>query len=185
MNRKKNVNTESLHQNRLPEEILKELTPEARRQYFLWDEIMKKEIQLYPELMLPVVREIFHREYPDDRSIILLSTEYTVSRVYEAGEKLLGTIRSDILMKIGGDLYHFECQIEKDGKMVFRMFEYDVSIALTHGKTVREEKGRGKSLRYLFQSRRSYIWGTERACRNMNPVRHAFRMVQSTCTVYR
>lgn len=56
MNRKKNVNTEGLYQNRLPEEILKELTPEARRQYFLWDEIMKKEIQLYPELMLPVVR---------------------------------------------------------------------------------------------------------------------------------
>ena len=150
MNRKKNVNTESLYQNRLPEEILKELTPEARRQYFLWDEIMKKEIQLYPELMLPVVREIFHREYPEGRSIILLSTEYTVSRVYEEGEKLLGAIRSDILMKIAGDLYHFECQIEKDGKMVFRMFEYDVNIALTHGKTVREEKGQDKKFTVSF-----------------------------------
>lgn len=150
MNRKKNVNTESLYQNRLPEEILKELTPEARRQYFLWDEIMKKEIQLYPELMLPVVREIFHREYPEGRSIILLSTEYTVSRIYEEGEKLLGAIRSDILMKIAGDLYHFECQIEKDGKMVFRMFEYDVNIALTHGKTVQEEKGQEKKFTVSF-----------------------------------
>lgn len=93
---------------------------------------------------------IFHREYPEGRSIILLSTEYTVSRIYEEGEKLLGAIRSDILMKIAGDLYHFECQIEKDGKMVFRMFEYDVNIALTHGKTVQEEKGPEKRFMVSF-----------------------------------
>lgn len=140
MGKRKNENLESLYQNRLPEEILRELTPEVRRQYFLWDEIMKKEIQLYPQLILPVVKELFHKEYPNGRNITLLSTEYTVSRVYEEGEKLFGAIRSDILMKIAGDLYHFECQIKKDGKMVFRMFEYDVNIALTHGKTVRERE---------------------------------------------
>lgn len=150
MGRKKREKLENQYQERLPEEILKELTPEVRRQYFLWDEIMKREIQLYPELMLPVVREIFHKEYPDDRSIALLSTEYTVSRVYEEGQKLLQAIRSDILLKIAGDLYHFECQIEKDGKMVFRMFEYDASIALTHGKKVQEAEGRPEKFAVSF-----------------------------------
>lgn len=124
----------SLFQDRLPEEIVRELTPEVRRQYFLWDEIMKREIELYPRLILPVVKEIFHREYPEGGEVTLLSTEYTVSRVHESGEKLLHAIRSDLLLKIGRELYHFECQIEKDGKMVFRMLEYDLHIALTHGK---------------------------------------------------
>lgn len=105
-----------------------------RRQYFLWDEIMKREIELYPKLILPVVKEIFRREYPEGGKVTLLSTEYTVSRIHERGEKLLHGIRSDLLLKIGRELYHFECQIEKDGKMVFRMLEYDVHIALTHGK---------------------------------------------------
>lgn len=35
---------ETLFQEGLPEEILKELTPEIRRQYFLWDEILKREV---------------------------------------------------------------------------------------------------------------------------------------------
>lgn len=136
---------ENRYEERLPEEILKKLTPEVRRQYFLWDEIMKRELQLYPQLILPVVKEIFGREYTDESSITLLSTEYTVNRVPEAGEKLLQAVRSDILMRIAGDLYHFECQIEKDGNMVFRMFEYDMEIALVHGKRiVQEEPGREK-----------------------------------------
>ena len=141
MSKRKKERPEAQYADRLPEKVLEELTPEVRMQYFLWDEIMKKEIQLYPHLMLPLVKEIFNKEYPDDRNITLLSTEYTVSRVYKAGKKLLGSIRSDILMKIAGDLYHFECQMKKDGKMVFRMFEYDAGIALTHGKTVQAEKG--------------------------------------------
>lgn len=117
---------ESMFQDSLPKEIVKELTPEVRRQYFLWDEIMKREIELYPRLILPMVKEIFHREYPEDRKVVLLSTEYTVSRIHEKGEKLLHAIRSDLLMKIESDLYHFECQIEKVGKMVLRMPEYEI-----------------------------------------------------------
>ena len=74
--------TEYLCQESLPEEIVKELTPEVRRQYFLWDEVMKREIELYPWLILPVVKEIFNREYPEGRDIVLLSTEYTVSRIH-------------------------------------------------------------------------------------------------------
>lgn len=123
-----------LYRDSLPEEILKELTPEVRKQYFLWDEIMKREIELYPRLVLPIVKELFQREYPGDGNIVLLSTEYTVSRIHEKGEKLLHAIRSDLLLRIQSDLYHFECQIEKDGRMIFRMLEYDIHIALTHGK---------------------------------------------------
>lgn len=150
MEEKKREELESLYQDRLPKEIVEILTPEVRRQYFLWDEIMKRELQLYPWLILPVVKEIFHREYPADRNIVLLSTEYTVSRVYEKGEKLLQAIRSDILLKIARDLYHFECQIEKDGRMVCRMFEYDVNIALTHGTGIQRKRGRSGEFTLTF-----------------------------------
>lgn len=170
MSKRKKERPEAQYADRLPEKVLEELTPEVRMQYFLWDEIMKKEIQLYPHLMLPLVKEIFNKEYPDDRNITLLSTEYTVSRVYKAGKKLLGSIRSDILMKIAGDLYHFECQMKKDGKMVFRMFEYDVNIALTHGKTVLTEKGlqeEGRQEKFMLSFPKSAVLylGNEKSVR--------------------
>ena len=86
-----------------------------------------------------------------------------MSRVYEAGEKLVGAIRSDILMKIAGDLYHFECQIEKDAKMVFRMFEYGVNIAMTHGKTVRKGKGRQEKFTVSFPKSAVLYLGNEKS----------------------
>ena len=54
---------ETLFTDELPEEILKELTPEIRRQYFLWDEILKREVELYPWLTLPLIEENFHKKY--------------------------------------------------------------------------------------------------------------------------
>ena len=154
--------TEYLYRENLPEEIVKELTPEVRRQYFLWDEIMKREIELYPWLILPVVKEIFHREYPDNRGIVLLSTEYTVSRIHEKGEKLLHAIRSDLLLRIERDLYHFECQIEKSGEMVFRMLEYDIHIGLTHGKEIRKSKNGSREYAVSFPKSAVLYLGDER-----------------------
>lgn len=43
-------------------------------------------------------------------------------------------IHADILLKVGRDLYHFECQMEKDRGMVLRMLEYDMNIAIVHGR---------------------------------------------------
>ena len=154
--------TEYLCQESLPEEIVKELTPEVRRQYFLWDEVMKREIELYPWLILPVVKEIFNREYPEGRDIVLLSTEYTVSRIHEKGEKLLHAIRSDLLLRIERDMYHFECQIGKSGEMVFRMLEYDIHIGLTHGKEIRKSKNGMQEFAVFFPKSAVLYLGDER-----------------------
>ena len=48
---------------------------------------------------LPVIKEVFHKTYPEEEKIILLSTEYTVSRIHEEGENLLHSIRSDLLLE--------------------------------------------------------------------------------------
>ena len=40
-----------IYQNMLPQEILKQLTPEVRRQFFIWDEIFKRELEM-PSMLI-------------------------------------------------------------------------------------------------------------------------------------
>lgn len=76
-------------------------------QYYLWNEVAKKEIERYPWLILPLIQEVFHKVYPES---------------------------ADIAVQIGDrDLYHMECQMNKDKGMVLRMLEYDIHIGLVHG----------------------------------------------------
>lgn len=60
----------------IPERVLQELSEEQQKQYFIWDELIKRLAQLYPPLLLPLIKEIFHKEYPEDASIEFLSSEY-------------------------------------------------------------------------------------------------------------
>ena len=132
----------------VPEKVLEELTPEVRSQYFIWDEILKRQIEKYPELLFPLVREIFGKEYPENTEIQFLSTEYVVEKVYGQGQKLLESIRSDLLVRIGDDLYHMECQMERGGNIAVRMLEYDMNSALVHGlKQVPDEEG-GRAVKF-------------------------------------
>lgn len=74
-----------IYQDMLPQEVLEQLTPEVRRQFFIWDEIFKRELEVHPWLVLPLIKEVFHKAYPVDVKIRLLSTEYAVDRVQEKG----------------------------------------------------------------------------------------------------
>ena len=123
-----------IYQDMLPQEVLEQLTPEVRRQFFIWDEIFKRELEVHPWLVLPLIKEVFHKAYPVDVKIRLLSTEYAVDRVQEVSVRTLNSIHADILLKVGRDLYHFECQMEKNRDMVLRMLEYDMNIAFVHGR---------------------------------------------------
>jgi len=60
----------------VPKEVLDEMTPEIITQYYLWDEVTKREIELYPWLILPLIREVFGRSYPKGVEIKLIATEY-------------------------------------------------------------------------------------------------------------
>ncbi len=127
-------NEESKYYDEIPPEILENMTSEVKRQYFLWDEMLKRQIQLYPEMLLPLIKEIFRKEYPVETNIKMLSTEYVVSKVYEYGEKRIESVRSDLLIQVGSkDMYHMECQMKQGGDIAIRMLEYDMNIALAHG----------------------------------------------------
>lgn len=117
----------------IPDKILEEMTPEIIEQYYLWDEVIKKEVERYPWLILPLIREMFRKTYPEAVEIRLIATEYVVRRMHKDGGSTLNSIFADIAVQIGDrDIYHMECQMNKDKGMVLRMLEYDIHIALVH-----------------------------------------------------
>lgn len=118
----------------IPSKVLKEMTPEIIEQYYIWDEVVKKEVERYPWLILPLVQEVFHKTYPVNISIRLIATEYVVRRIHKDGGSTLNSIFADIAVQIGDrDIYHIECQMNKDKEMVLRMLEYDIHIGLVYG----------------------------------------------------
>ena len=118
----------------IPDEILEEMTPEIIEQYYLWDEVAKKEVERYPWLLLPLIQEVFHKVYPANAEIRLIATEYVVRRIHKDGGSTLNSIFADIAVQIENrDIYHIECQMNKDKGMVLRMLEYDIHIGLVHG----------------------------------------------------
>ena len=48
----------------IPEQIIEELSNEQRIQYFIWDEIAKRMAKMFPRSLLPVIKEVFGKEYP-------------------------------------------------------------------------------------------------------------------------
>lgn len=98
----------------------------------LWDEIMKKEAFLMPEQLFPLIKEVHGKEYPRTANIRPLATEYSIERM---DTREISSIRADITVLVEEkDIYHFECEMNKDGTMVIRMFEYDVHIAISYAQ---------------------------------------------------
>ena len=117
----------------IPDKILEEMTPEIIEQYYLWDEVAKKEIERYPWLILPLIQEVFHKVYPENAEIRLIATEYVVRRIHKDSGSTLNSIFADIAVQIENrDIYHMECQMNKDKGMVLCMLEYDIHIGLVH-----------------------------------------------------
>ena len=141
----------------IPDEILEEMTPEIIEQYYLWDEVAKKEVERYPWLILPLIQEVFHKVYPENAEIRLIATEYVVRRIHKDGGSTLNSIFADIAVQIENrDIYHMECQMSKDKGMILRMLEYDIHIGLVHG-TKNTEKADFTEDRHELMMPRSVI----------------------------
>ncbi|MBQ9928993.1 MAG: hypothetical protein IJO65_13615 [Lachnospiraceae bacterium] len=136
--RKSNEQEEArvIYHEELPTEILDEMTEEQIFQYQIWDSITKRLLTVHPEMIFPLVRELFNEEYQKKTRITFLSREYTIEKTEKTGEKLFHSIRADLVFRIGNcDLYHIECQMKPDSEMVIRMFEYDTQIEIQHAIT--------------------------------------------------
>ena len=106
----------------------------------LWDEALKKEVFVMPEQVFPLIQELYGKHYDKGTPIEPLATEFSVER---ADTRKISSIRADITLLIAKkDIYHFECQLEHDGTMVLRMFEYDVHVALSYPATIPGDESR-------------------------------------------
>ena len=95
----------------------------------IFDSVFRSMLEQTPQLMIPLINEVFHTKYkPEDLKAQLKNEHKDVEK------KLDRT--TDSLLHIGNKKYHIECQKAYDNTMVIRMFEYDVAIAL---QQVREE----------------------------------------------
>ena len=89
----------------------------------IFDDVFRTIAQKMPQLLIPLINEVFHTSYSEAEHFEQLRNEH-----YEK----YGTIITDSIIRIDNRMYHLECQSTKDETMVIRMFEYDISIAIEH-----------------------------------------------------
>ena len=78
-----------------------------------------------PELVIPLINEVFGKNYPADIPITQMRNEHQTKS---------GEIITDSRLLIADKIYHIECQSTSDSKMVLRMIEYDFAIGLEDAK---------------------------------------------------
>ena len=111
-----------------------------------YDDVFKTQKIECPRLLIPVINEIFHKEYKEDAEIIKLENEIFLRKQDGYEEKRI----TDAVMQIQEDMeqrrrsYHIECQSTKDTSMIIRMYEYDSQIAL------KDREWDGKKLKAKF-----------------------------------
>ncbi len=88
-----------------------------------------------PELMIPVVNEMFQKHHGIGEKVTLFQNElYFTLPNSDQKERI-----TDSNIAIGDDRYHLECQSTMDGTMILRVFEYDSQMALKDSDCTQEE----------------------------------------------
>ena len=130
-----------IYQDGIPKQVIEMLDEEIYTQYHIWDEMIKRLVQLHPTLIMPIIEEKFGKTYEGNVKIEFLTTEYSLESVKENGKKTFRVIYADIVLKIEQkDIYHLECQLSPNKEMKIRMYEYDSQIAVLHRKRIWEQE---------------------------------------------
>ena len=87
----------------------------------IFDDVFRTMVQKMPQLLIPLINEVFHTDYSENESFKQLRNEY---------EEESGKIITDSIIIIRNKTYHIECQSVDDTTMAVRMVEYDFAIAL-------------------------------------------------------
>lgn len=98
----------------------------------VFDDVFRTMLERIPEVMIPLINEVFGTHYSEDETIMQLKNEH-----YTKG----GAIITDCVLNICGKQYHLECQSNPDNTIALRMIEYDMAIALHGAKEVKLTDG--------------------------------------------
>lgn len=94
---------------------------EAHNYNTIFDDVFRTMVQKMPQLLIPLINEIFQTDYSEREKFKQLRNEY---------EEEFGKIITDSIILIRNKTYHIECQSVDDTTMAIRMVEYDFAIAL-------------------------------------------------------
>ena len=85
-----------------------------------------------PDLLIPVINEIFGKKYPNDAKVIFGQNEHFINTLDGDLEKRITDSSFKIVERAGkaSGKYLIECQSKPDSTMVVRIFEYATQIAL-------------------------------------------------------
>jgi hypothetical protein len=83
-------------------------------------------------LFIPVINEIFGKNYPADSKVTVLPSDGFLTQEGSDGETQLEKKISDFLIQIGNEIYLLECQSYDDGSMAIRIAEYAFLAARQH-----------------------------------------------------
>lgn len=88
----------------------------------IFDDVMKTLQVRHPDLLIPIINEIFGTEYSDRTVVMRLPSEY---------HKVISKVIADNCIVLGNHVYHLETQSVDDETMIIRMVEYDFMIGLS------------------------------------------------------
>ncbi len=91
----------------------------------IFDDVFRTMLEKMPELVIPVINEVFETSYEKTEKIWQSKNEHLTPN---------GKIITDSCLYIQDKIYHLECQSQDDSTMVIRMIEYDFAIALNNIK---------------------------------------------------
>ena len=91
----------------------------------IFDSVYRTIATKLPELLIPLINEVFGTHYHQDSKIEQLRNEFYEKR---------GKVVTDSIFRIGDRLYHIELQSTEDQTMALRMMEYDFAIAVGRAK---------------------------------------------------
>ncbi len=112
----------------------------------LWDEILKAIVDVMPEQLFPLFKEVYGKDYPKGTPITLLATES--STYLEDPDAPPSSRLSDIALLVNGtDYYHLECQMLNEQEMVIRMIAYDLHFSIKY-TAQKDEKTGGFVMRF-------------------------------------
>ncbi len=90
-----------------------------------YDSVFKTLKSKHKRLFIPVINEMFGKNYPLDAKSELLPTEgYFAEEETSTGEKKVEERIADFLLKLGNEVFLLECQSYDDDSMAIRIAEY-------------------------------------------------------------
>jgi len=95
-----------------------------------YDDVFRTLLNDCPELIIPVVNEIFKKNYDRREKVLLSNNEIFLKRQNSHLEERI----TDTQFWLRNSNYHIECQSTPDGTMMIRVFEYDSQIALQNSE---------------------------------------------------